>query len=172
MQTYEYFCILATMKRKTCKSPNCINPVWARGNCLNCDKKQFPHKYEIKRSNKGITLSSSKSEKVSKKPACTTKKQGVKPKTVKPIANISKKQKSRLVKYRIRRDKFLKENPVCMFPDCTSTRVECHHAAGRNGHLLYDTKYFRSLCRMHHEYIERNSTLAKELGLSVDRLNK
>ncbi len=70
------------------------------------------------------------------------------------------------------RDKFLEDNPVCMFPKCESEQVELHHARGRCGDLLTDVSTFRSLCHHHHVYCEMNPDVAKEWGLSESRLNK
>lgn len=95
-----------------------------------------------------------------------------KPKKKKQINPISNKMAKRLAKYRIERDKFLNENPVCMYPGCNSRNVELHHAAGRTGKLLFDPKYFKALCRTHHSYVEQNPEHAKQLNLSTSRLDK
>ena len=91
-------------------------------------------------------------------------------KSSKPIKNVSDKKLIELKEYRIVRDRYLKENPVCEFEGCGSREVELHHKKGKVGKLLVDPRYFCSLCRNHHRYIEENPILAKELGLSVDRL--
>ena len=90
----------------------------------------------------------------------------------KPIKAISDKQAKRLAKYRIARDEYFKEQPVCEFPGCCSTDITCHHSAGKIGSLLWNKKYFKSLCWPHHKFCEENPTKAKELNLSVDRLDK
>lgn len=85
---------------------------------------------------------------------------------IKPVAD---KRAVELAKYRVERDKFLK-GKTCQFPDCKSTNVECHHAKGREGSMVYKVEYFRALCRKHHNWVENNPEEAKRLGLSVDRL--
>lgn len=88
------------------------------------------------------------------------------------INPISTKMAKKLAKYRIERDKFLNQNPTCMFPKCNSKKVELHHSAGRVGNLLYDPKYFIALCRTHHIYVENNPNEAIQLKLSTTRLDK
>lgn len=89
---------------------------------------------------------------------------------VKRIKSVSTKKLSELAEYRVVRDRYLKNNPVCEYPNCTSREVELHHRAGRVGKLLCDDTYFCSLCRSHHQWVEVNVSEAKELGLSVSRL--
>ena len=86
----------------------------------------------------------------------------------KPINKQSDKEKKRLEKYRILRDQYLKEHPVCEFPGCSSQEVECHHAEGRAGDSLFGE--FRALCRKHHQYVEANPEEARALNLSKTRL--
>lgn len=86
------------------------------------------------------------------------------------IAKTSKKLKQNLELYRIVKNKFLKDNPIGQFPNCTSREVTLHHAKGRIGKLLYDPTYFRSLCVEHHRWVEEHPVEAKEMGLSVSRL--
>ena len=88
------------------------------------------------------------------------------------IKNISNKKLAELKEYRTVRDRYLKNNPVCEYPNCTSREVELHHRAGRSGRLLCDDTYFCSLCRAHHRLIEEQPSHAKELGISVSRLDK
>lgn len=88
----------------------------------------------------------------------------------KPISPVSDKQKIRLAEYRVVRDKFFKDNPVCQFPECSSTDIQLHHSRGRVGSLLTDAEHFRSLCDKHHRYCELNPIEAKRLGLSGGRL--
>lgn len=66
--------------------------------------------------------------------------------------------------------KFLEDNPVCQFPHCNSFDVTVHHAKGRKGKLLIDIRYFKSLCWIHHFYMEVHPAEAKEYGFSLNRL--
>lgn len=101
------------------------------------------------------------------KPKKETGKQA-KPKV--KIKQVSDKRLKELAIYRKVRDKFLKDNPVCQYPNCNSTEVTCHHPEGRIGNNLIDASKFKSLCWPHHKWCEENSIEAKKLGLSADRL--
>lgn len=94
------------------------------------------------------------------------------PKKAKPIAKVSSKQLDRLKAYKKVRDKFLKENLYCEYPNCNSMEVQLHHGRGRCGDLLTDVTHFHALCDTHHRLIELEPNLAKELGLSGNRLDK
>ncbi|MFA5243683.1 MAG: hypothetical protein WC380_00145 [Pedobacter sp.] len=88
------------------------------------------------------------------------------------MRNRSLKRAKQEREYSKLRDKFLADNPICMFPECQSEQVELHHAAGRVGNLLTDVSTFRSLCRYHHQYVELHPDVAKEWNLSISRLEK
>lgn len=88
----------------------------------------------------------------------------------KPIAKFSQKKLQELKEYRIVRDKFLKENNTCQYPNCNSSKVTLHHKAGRIGSLLTDVSNFVALCWQHHQYIEEHPAEALKLGLSAKRL--
>ena len=88
------------------------------------------------------------------------------------IAPVSKKRLEALKKYRRIRDKFLAENPKCMYPGCNSGKVTLHHGKGRIGSFLTDKRFFKALCWPHHDYIERHPAEAKKLGLSYERNDK
>ena len=90
----------------------------------------------------------------------------------KKIRVFSKKRLAGLKEYRIAREQYLKENPLCMFPGCNSTEVTLHHSCGRIGAFLTDKRYFKSLCWPHHQHIEQNPVLARKLGLSYSRLTQ
>lgn len=92
-----------------------------------------------------------------------------------PIAKRSKKEALRQAKYVIAKAEHLKEYPTCQFPGCNESRyVSVHHSKGRIGDLLWDKRYFKTLCVFpgpdHHTRVENNPEEAKELGLSVSRL--
>lgn len=42
--------------------------------------------------------------------------------------------------------------------------TDLHHKKGRNGDLLFDTRYFAALCRYHHDKVHNNPAWAKEKG--------
>ena len=91
---------------------------------------------------------------------------------LKRIKSVSTKKLNELNEYRVIRDRYLKNNPVCEYPNCTSREVELHHRKGKVGRLLCDDTYFCSLCRAHHRFVEENPEQAKALGLSLSRLEK
>lgn len=88
------------------------------------------------------------------------------------MRKVTPKQAKRLREYNKLRDKFLQDNPICMFPECQSEQVQLHHAKGRIGDNLTDVSTFRSLCDYHHRFVELNPDVAKEFGLSLSRLSK
>ena len=88
------------------------------------------------------------------------------------IKSVSDKMLVSLREYRKVRDVYMDEHTICEHPECSSPSTELHHKKGRIGKLLTDSRYFCALCHDHHEWSEKNPILAKELGLSVDRLSK
>lgn len=96
------------------------------------------------------------------------KEKEVKPK--KKINPVSKNRLEALKKYRKLRDKYFEEHPICEFPGCNSRDIDLHHKRGRYGALLTDKRYFCSLCRTHHIYVETHPKEAKRLGLSLNRV--
>lgn len=87
------------------------------------------------------------------------------------IAPVSEKQAERLAEYRVVRDEYLRDHPVCEFPDCKSEDVTLHHSKGRCGNLLTDMKWFKALCDKHHREVEESPLKSKEMGLSFNRLD-
>jgi len=95
-----------------------------------------------------------------------------KPKSVlKRIKSVSDKRLAELAEYRVVRDLYLREHPICEFYTCDCREVELHHGKGKIGKLLTNPKYFKALCREHHSWTELNPVEAKELGLSFNRLD-
>lgn len=92
----------------------------------------------------------------------------------KSIPKVSEKQLLRLKEYRKVRDEYMKNNPYCQarLDYCQVKSTDLHHKAGKIGKLLSDERYFLAVCRTCHERIERHPAMAKELGLSLDRLTK
>ena len=129
---------------KTCEKEGCNNPQFGGGFCkwhqsLRTDKKP-----------KGLKRTELK-------------------RSTKKIKHFSDRELKRLAKYRPIRDKFLKENPICMIDGCNKPSTN-HHSRGRVGYLLFEVKYFRNLCWPHHKYYEEHPEEAKALGISMDRL--
>ena len=88
------------------------------------------------------------------------------------IKSVSQRRLLALREYRVVRDAYMRDHKVCEHPEGNSPSTELHHSKGRIGKLLTDPLYFKALCHAHHEWTEKNPILAKELGLSVDRLSK
>lgn len=93
-------------------------------------------------------------------------------KSNKAIPVFSESRKERNKKYKILRDEYFLEHPVCEFPGCNSNDITLHHGKGRNGDLLFDKRWFKSLCLIHHRFVEDFPLEAQKLGLSFSRLNK
>ena len=88
------------------------------------------------------------------------------------IKSVSQRRLLALREYMVVRDAYMRDHKVCEHPECNSPSTELHHSKGRIGKLLTEPLYFKALCHAHHEWTEKNPILAKELGLSVDRLSK
>lgn len=88
------------------------------------------------------------------------------------IKKVSVKHAKRLREYEKEKAISRAEVEVCEFPGCNSVELTCHHSAGRIGANLTDRKKFKWLCWPHHLWAEENPGAAKELGLSVSRLDK
>jgi len=73
----------------------------------------------------------------------------------------------KLVEYRKLRDRYLKENPTCEI--CGKTPVELHHKKPR-AYFLTDVSVFMSVCRLHHDLIEREDKWARENGYKLNHL--
>lgn len=87
------------------------------------------------------------------------------------IKSVSDKKLVELKEYRVVRDEYLATNKVCEHPECSNPSEDLHHAKGRVGILLTDTRYFKALCRKCHRWVEENPTDAKSMGLSFSRLD-
>lgn len=130
--------------------------IWAHGNCKRCD---------------GLA----RIQKAQEEATLTQTEDGKEGKPFKIIKPVSGKQAARLRKYRIARDEYFKENPVCEYPGCSSRNITLHHGAGRIGDLLFDKRWFKVLCggvNGHHTWAELHPEEAKAIGLSFDRTDK
>jgi hypothetical protein len=87
------------------------------------------------------------------------------------IKSVSDKKLVELKEYRVLRDEYLATNKVCEHPECSNPSEDLHHAKGRVGSLLTDTRYFKALCRKCHRWVEENPTDSKSMGLSFSRLD-
>ncbi len=134
--------------------------MWSHGLCKNCHRKAHPEKYQIKRSPIKSKIVDDDSGK--------EREGGIRRTRPKPISD---KLKAELKKYKVLRNEYLKENPVCEFEGCSCLASDLHHKAGR-GVNLNNVGTFMSLCREHHRYIHENDEWARERGYIWDRLAK
>ena len=77
--------------------------------------------------------------------------------------------------YSARRKVFLSLKPMCEahLPSlCTQQSTDVHHKAGRTGELYLDETHWLSVCRACHMWIEEHPSSAKEMGYSINRLDK
>lgn len=88
----------------------------------------------------------------------------------KPIPKVSKKLAKQRRVYEKNKATYFETVEHCEFPGCEVTNVTLHHAAGRIGDKLTDLSNFVALCWAHHQWCEEHPIEAKELGLSVSRL--
>ena len=94
--------------------------------------------------------------------------------TAKPIPTFSSKRAKQNAVYSVARNQYLNDHPMCQMhiPGiCTNKATEIHHTAGRIEELLLDTRYWKGGCHNCHSWVELHPEEAKELGLSIDRLN-
>ena len=84
------------------------------------------------------------------------------------IKPISDKKLEELAIYRVERDKYLKEHPICEVEDCNNPSNHIHHKNGRNGAMLYNKEYFMAVggC-CHPKRIHENPEWARENGYLV-----
>jgi len=96
----------------------------------------------------------------------------VKKKNKKPLPRKSAKQTKLDAVYKVARELYLKDHPMCQvhMTGCRGYSEEIHHSAGRGEYLL-DTTTFVAICRPCHIILEENPKLAKALGFSVERLS-
>jgi len=85
------------------------------------------------------------------------------------IKSVSDKRLLALKEYRVVRDKYLKENPICEVEGCNSRDVELHHKKPRAYHLC-DVSVFMSVCRTCHLRIEASDNWARSKGYKLNHL--
>jgi hypothetical protein len=139
-------------KPKLCSSCNELKILW-RANpklCKQCNQ---------------ISVSKQQKSKTNTNDSSTTKSRSYR------IKSVSDKKLQELKEYRIVRDRYLKENPVCEFVGCESRDVELHHKKSRE-YYLCDVSIFMAVCRVHHNWIHNNDEKSRELGYILSSLSK
>lgn len=88
------------------------------------------------------------------------------------INKVSNKKQKLDKEYSLLRKKYLSDNPFCEanLPGCQKYSTDIHHKKGR-GEFYLDITTFLSVCRKCHVFIETHPIEAKELNLSINRLN-
>jgi hypothetical protein len=87
-------------------------------------------------------------------------RRAMKPKRIRPV---STRRAATLKLYAAARDQHLKVHPVCQ--KCGWPAGVCiHHQRGRVGKLLYDGRYFKSLCKLCHLWAHQFPKQAQEMG--------
>jgi len=86
------------------------------------------------------------------------------------IRKVSDKRAKELRVYERAKAEYFEEHSTCEFPGCEVENVTLHHMVGRIGDRLTNKEYFKSLCWVHHQWVEENPEEAKAMGLSFDRL--
>lgn len=75
----------------------------------------------------------------------------------KPIPKFSNKKLEELKEYRVVRDEYMMNNPVCEFHGCNKEATDIHHKLHiRYGKALTDVDWFMAVCRYHHNFIHEN----------------
>jgi len=90
----------------------------------------------------------------------------------KPISVKSVKRIAEEKLYLKKKKEYLTAHVRCEVKGCNRVSEDVHHKKGRIGKLLYNEKYFRSVCRFHHTEIEMNPDWAIKNGYSLKRLNE
>lgn len=92
-------------------------------------------------------------------------KVGVIKKRINPIAD---KRLEELAIYRIARDEYLLEHPICEVEGCVEKSTHIHHKKGRIGKLVYDKKYFMAVGdACHPKKIHENPEWSREMGYLI-----
>lgn len=128
---------------KMCQFGGCTNPVFSKGFCSwHTPRKPIE-----------------KSTKIGKR-----KKYSISP--------VSATRRNEYAIYREKRDEYFKTHQVCEFPGCRSRRITLHHKRGRIGKMLYDERYFCSLCGPHHTWVNEHNEEAAKMNLTESRLHE
>jgi hypothetical protein len=81
------------------------------------------------------------------------------------IRKVSKKRVAENQLYKEQRAIYMFDHPRC--ERCPRTASELHHRAGREGKLLYDSRFFASLCSICHTWVHAHPNDARQCGLLI-----
>jgi hypothetical protein len=60
------------------------------------------------------------------------------------------KKAERDARYKIVRDEYVAEHPVCEVPGCCNESSDVHHTRGNTGDLYFEKRWFKAVCRLCH----------------------
>lgn len=93
-----------------------------------------------------------------------------------PLKKVSKSQRRRLAEYQPEQRAYLRLHPDCeiciargIHPPRPATEV--HHARGRAGKLISDSRFFKASCRYCREWPHENPREARALGVLAEASN-
>lgn len=69
--------------------------------------------------------------------------------------------------YKVVRDEYMADHPVCEVKDCMHPSEDLHHKKHRSGKLLTDVEFFCAVCRYHHGEIHNKSKWAYAEGYLI-----
>lgn len=139
---------------RLCHHPECEN--YCEGTTDYCAS----HNHEQRRSAKdAIKLTKQQERKRAQRLA------GMKEKRT-PIKNVSDKRSDQMALYLMLKNKWI-QGKLCVC--CGDPATECHHAAGRENHLLLTKKWWKPVCRPCHQLITEDSAWAISQGYSIRR---
>ena len=138
---------------KTCNCEGCDNPRFSNGFCTYHQRMRTDDKWLKK-----LALQKGKDSQVSK----TVKR------TQNFISPVAPKRAKELAIYRVRRDVYMDENPVC---ECCEEKEsqELHHKKGRMGVMVYYVPFFMAVCNGCHKEIHAESAWSYEQGYLISK---
>jgi hypothetical protein len=90
---------------------------------------------------------------------------GIPAKRLTPVRRRSDRMRAVMAAYRKEREIFLLEHPQCQLPGCNAKSRDVHHTRGRIGVLLMLKRFWKAVCRQHHDWIQLHPTEAREIGM-------
>ncbi len=87
----------------------------------------------------------------------------------KPLSRVSAKRLTESAEYNRLKPLFLAEHPWCSLETCGKGSVDVHHTRGRAGRLFLDVRFWKALCRQHHNQVLANPEWARANGLLPEK---
>lgn len=81
------------------------------------------------------------------------------------ISSVSTVRRQRLAEYGRKSKQWKAKHFRCDFAGCVAIGVDIHHVFGRSGKLLTDERFWKILCRPHHDWVHANPDKARAIGL-------